>query len=193
MDSGDMRKVLKGPNGEFKVDTNTHIIVHCSDGNYMEIPKEQAANCPFIHPPSGQGHHEIEYPAAVLESLVRWVSHYGVDGKCASTLPVPCTYRDMKFILKDDWDDDFYNRKLFSNLTKKVFLVTMNAAEKYKIEGLLDLMATALGCILRSEDRDSLNEIMGIAKGESISEEEINAVEEKHPWVNEATKPRFME
>ncbi|CCW61349.1 unnamed protein product [Phytomonas sp. EM1] len=187
----DTRVVLRGLNGDFKVDKTKYHIVQCSDEKYVEVLIEQAKQCPFITPSTNEsGIFSFKYPAPVLENLVRWTAKYGLDGFANSKIARPCIYREFSCVLTDDWDFDFFNRRLWTSKNYKYFLITMNAAEEYNIKGLLDLMEAALSCKIRSEDESTIvNEVMGIEKDVEITDELLNNVSDTYPWFQDLITP----
>lgn len=186
----DTRVVLKGPNGEFKVNRDLYIIVQCEDGKYLEVPKSQLKACPFIKEAEGEEIPEFEYPATVLEHLVRWAVHYGVDGKATSELTRPCIYRDFSYVVTDKWDNDFFNQRLCSPLHQKHFLLTMTAAEKFGMHGLLDFMCVGLGCKLRGKDDASIiHDVMGLDKDVEITDADLAEVSKEYPWFDNSIRP----
>ncbi|KAG5511408.1 hypothetical protein JKF63_07371 [Porcisia hertigi] len=184
----DFRLVLKGPNGEFKVDRDVYTIVHCDDNKYMEVSKDYIQQCPFINEADGEIP-EFGYPATVLEHLIRWAVHYGVDGNAASQMIRPCIYRDFSYVVTDEWDNDFFHQRLCSSLNQKHYLQTMTAAEQFGMQGLLDFMCIGLGCKLRSRDEANIiHEVMGISKEVEITSEDLAEVSTDYPWFDDAVK-----
>ncbi|KAK7196401.1 hypothetical protein NESM_000577100 [Novymonas esmeraldas] len=185
----DTRTVLKGPNGEFKVDRDQYVIVHCNDGKYTEVSKSYVKHCPFIGEAEGEDIPEFGYPAAVLENLIRWAVHYGVDGQAASPLIRPCIYRDFVYVATDKWDIDFFHQRLCSPLHQKHFLHTMTAAEEFGMKGLLDFMCIGISCKLRSKDDSSIaHDVMGIDKETPVTSEDLAEVTKDYPWFDDAVK-----
>jgi hypothetical protein len=188
--TSETRVVLKGPNGEFKVNRDLYIIVQCEDGKYLEVPKSQLKVCPFIKEAGGDEIPEFEYPATVLENLIRWAVHYGVDGHAASELTRPCIYRDFSYVVTEKWDNDFFNQRLCSPLHQKHYLLTMTAAEKFGMQGLLDFMCIGLGCKLRGKDDASIiHDVMGLDKDVEITDEELAGVSKEYSWFDDSIRP----
>lgn len=186
------RVILKGPNGEFKVDLSTHIIVQCADGKFVEVPKEQDALCPFIKDGESIDMKQCEFSATVLENLVRWTWKYGVTGSANSAMVKPCIYRDFSYVVTDSWDADFFRHHLCSAMALKHFLPTMNAAEQYGMTGLLEFMAIGLGCKLRNDDDSAtVQEILGVTK-DDVTPEDLEQVPQDYSWFAEATTPVVM-
>lgn len=184
------RVVLKGPNGNFSVNHDVHIIVHCEDGKYLEVPKTQLKACPFIKDAEGDNLPEFDYPATVLENLIRWAVQYGVDGKAASELTRPCVYRDFSYVAKDKWDSEFYNQRLCSPLNHKHYLLTMTAAEQYGMQGLLDFMSIALGCKLRGKDNASIiHDVMGLDRDVEVTDADLADVSKEYAWFDDSVRP----
>ncbi|GET85776.1 hypothetical protein, conserved [Leishmania tarentolae] len=184
----DIRLVLKGPNGEFKVDRDLYTIVHCDDGKYIEVSKSYTKQCPFIEDVNGEIP-EFGYPAAVLEHLIRWAVHYGVYGHAASELARPCIYRDFSYVVTDKWDNDFFNQRLCSPLNQKHYLLTMTAAERFGMQGLLEFMCIGLGCKLRSKDDSGIiHDVMGLDKEMEVTSEDLAEVSNDYPWFDDAVK-----
>ncbi|KAG5487604.1 hypothetical protein GH5_07957 [Leishmania sp. Ghana 2012 LV757] len=184
----DIRLVLKGPNGEFKVDRDLYVIVHCDDGKYIEVSKNYTKQCPFIQEDQGDIP-EFGYPAAVLEHLIRWAVHYGVEGHAASELARPCIYRDFSYVVTEKWDNDFFNQRLCSPLNQKHYLLTMTAAEQFGMQGLLDFMCIGLGCKLRSKDDNGIiHDVMGLDKETEVTTDDLAEVSKDYPWFDDAVK-----
>ncbi|KPI83086.1 hypothetical protein ABL78_7886 [Leptomonas seymouri] len=186
----DIRVVLKGPNGEFKVDRDFYIIVHCEDSKYIEVPRSQLKACPFIKEVEGDEIPEFEYPATVLEHLIRWSTHYGVEGKAASELTRPCIYRDFSYVVTEKWDNDYFNLRLCSPLHQKHYLLTMTAAEKFGMQGLLDFMCIGLGCKLRSKDKSTvIHDVMGLDKDAEVTDADLADVSKVYSWFDDSVRP----
>lgn len=187
----DMRVVFMNSNGEFHVNPNIHVVVCCSDHKCVEVPKNLVPACTFLVRDEGKpGMYRFDFPAVVLENLVHWTAQYGINGQATSALVKPCIYRDFDYVTTNSWDRTFYKHNLSSSMNEKYYLPTMNAAEKYGIQGLLDFMVVALGCRLRSgEDDSALLELLGLDANAHITQEDLDAVDTDYPWIAEATKP----
>ncbi|CCW69059.1 unnamed protein product [Phytomonas sp. Hart1] len=186
----DTRIVLKGPNGDFKVDKTKFMIVQCSDGKYVEVLIDHANKCPFITPTNEDAIFSFKYPAPVLELIVRWTSKYGLEGTASSKMIRPCIYRDFYSVLTDDWDYDFFNRRLWTSMNLKYFIITMNAAEEFNIRGLLDLLEVALSCKIRGEDESTIIKgVMRIEEDVEITDELLNKVYNTYPWFEAQITP----
>lgn len=121
--------------------------------------------------------YRFDFASPILEVLVHWTKQYGADGKAASPLVKPCVYRDFSYVVTDPWDEEFYTKWLSKNEYEKYYLQIMNAAEKYDMHGLIDFMAVALGCRLRSdEDEIFLRNILNVPVDVAITEEDLAAV-----------------
>ncbi|EAN86445.1 hypothetical protein C3747_65g12 [Trypanosoma cruzi] len=172
------------------VDRTMHTIVHCSDGKYVEVPKAVADKCPFIEKVKEEMIPEFEYPAAVLENLVCWTEHYGIDGFAESEIVRPCIYRNILHVLKNKWDNGFFVSRLTSELNIGHYLQTVNAAEKFNMKGLHCFLCVGLSCKFRSEDdAELIHKIMGLPSNVQPNQEDIENVTTRYPWLNEAIEP----
>lgn len=183
---------LKGPDGELKYDAEASVVVSCNDGKFVLVPKDAAAQCPFIPAaPAADGEHRsIPYATPTLQALVSWAVHYGATGVAASPLVKPCIYRDFSYVATDDWDAKFAAWAFGDENTRKQLLMTLKAAEQYKMEGLLDFFCVALGCKLRGEKQDVIiHDIMGVDKETTVTAEDIANVGKEYDWFSDATKP----
>lgn len=185
----DMRVLMTAPS-EANYDRATNIVVLCSDSKHVVVPKEWVEKCPFLTMPSSEEEiPEFEFPAQVLDSLVRWVAQYGIAGVAASPMARPCLYREFSFVLTDNWDKDYYKR-LCNSLQQKHYLTTMTGAEKFGMEGLLDFMCIGLGCRLRNAEESVItHDIMGVDKDTTVTDEDLTKVSEDYAWFDEAIKP----
>ncbi|RNF02474.1 uncharacterized protein Tco025E_08622 [Trypanosoma conorhini] len=172
------------------VDRALHTVVHCSDGKYVEVPREVSEKCTFIEKTDDETIPEFDYPAAVLENLVCWTEHYGMDGVAESEIVRPCIYRNILHVLKNKWDNGFFVFRLTSELNIGHYLQTINAAEKFNMKGLHDFLCVGLSCKLRNEeDTEIIQKIMGIPADEEVEPEDIEKATTRYPWLNEAIEP----
>ncbi|RNE99761.1 hypothetical protein TraAM80_08054 [Trypanosoma rangeli] len=172
------------------VDRAVHTIVHCSDGKYVEVPREVADKCSFIEKVSEDIIPEFDYPAAVLENLICWTEHYGMDGVAASEIVRPCIYRNVLHVLKNKWDAGFFFSRLTTELNIGHYLQTINAAEKFNMKGFHDFLCVGLSCKFRSdEEAELIHKIMGVPVNEQVEPEDIENTTTRYLWLNEAIEP----
>lgn len=160
--------------------------VRCSDGMFLSMEKSACSKCPFIV--SSDDTLTCEYSAQTLDNLVKWTMQYGATGVAKSQFTRPCLFRDFSYVATDPWDKEFFEF-LVSPERLKYYVPTINAAEKYKMDGLLDLLCVGLGCKLRGQD-DTAKEILGVDKSTEFSEEELAKVFADYSWFEEAVKPK---
>lgn len=187
--SNDIRRISADDVAD--VDRRTHILVHCSDDKYVELPKEESKFFPFIPQPENDEHiPEFEYPSATLEHLACWSFKYGMNGWPASELVRPCIYRDFSYVVTDEWDNHFFRQGLWAASDQRFYVTTMVAAEKFQMTGILDFMTVCFGCTLRrEEDATITHDIMGVDRDTKISDDDLNEAANEYPWFKDLIKP----
>ncbi|KEG08993.1 hypothetical protein DQ04_06031000 [Trypanosoma grayi] len=172
------------------VDRSVYLIVNCSDGKHIEVPKAVATKCKFIEPVDDESIAEFEYPAAVLENLVCWTEKYGMDGVAESEIARPCIYRNILHVLKSKWDAGYFESRVTNDLAIGFCLQTINAAEKYNMKGLVDFLCVGLCCKFRSDEESELiHKLMGLPETVEITPEDLESVNSRYSWFNEAIEP----
>ncbi|KAH9588746.1 hypothetical protein LSM04_003943 [Trypanosoma melophagium] len=172
------------------VNRSTDAIIHCSDGKYASIKKEIATKCKFIELNDDEEIPEFEYPMAVLDTLCSWTEKYGMDGVAESDIVRPCVYRNVLYVLKSKWDAEFFESRLGNESNVGYYLQTINAAEKYNMKGLYDLLCLGLGCKVRNDDEEEIiHKVMGVPEDVEITSEDLENTSIRYPWLQEAIKP----
>nr|CCC91794.1 conserved hypothetical protein [Trypanosoma congolense IL3000] len=184
--SSDIRVVYNTAN----VDRSIYNVVHCSDGKYAEVPKNQMDRLKFLEKVDDDADIEFEYPEAVLESLALWSLKYGMDGVATGGSVRPCIYRNVQYILKDEWEKEFFTSRLANDLNVIHYLQTINAAEKYGMKGLHDFLCVCLSCKFRSEeDGELIHKLMGLSDLVEVGDEELEEATKRYAWLNQAIEP----
>lgn len=184
-----LKEVFKNDDGNIERNPN-NTYVECSDDRIAEISAQKVKLCPFLATSEGSGSISFKYPFPVLENLIMWCDHYTAKGKPKSALSRPCVYRDFSYVATNNWDKEYFFKNLWAMSNRKYYLMTMNAAEEFGMDGLLDFLCIGFGCIMRSGTASSvIQEVMNIPKSEEITDEELKAVTVDYPWLAELTAP----
>ncbi|ORC85031.1 uncharacterized protein TM35_000381060 [Trypanosoma theileri] len=172
------------------VNRSTDVVIHCSDGKYASMKKEVAIKCKFIELSDEEKNVEFEYPIAVLDTLASWAEKYGMDGVAESDIVRPCVYRNVLYVLKSKWDAEFFEARLANETNIGCYLQTINAAEKYNMKGLYDLLCLGLGCKVRNDDEEEIiHKVMGVPEDVEITPEDLENTSVRYPWLKEAIEP----
>ena len=166
------------------VNFETHALVKCSDKTAC-VPRDSLAKT-SVKALDGEEAAEFAFPGDVLASVVHWCEKYEKDGKSDSTFPKPTTHTDFTILLSNDWEKNYYTRVLLQHDSSEVMFGTINAAEKFGMEGLLDFCVVALGCTIRGKsDQDIMTTLHQTT---AFTAEELAAAGNKYSWLNEMTK-----
>ena len=168
------------------VNFETNAIVKCTD-KYASVPRDSLKNTP-VDAKEGEEIAEFPFPGEVFASIVHWCEKYGKDGKCESTFPQPVTHTDFTILLANDWEKNYYSRVLLQHDSSEVLFGTINAAEKFAMDGLLEFCIVGLSCTIRGKSDQDIMSTMHQSK--DFTTEELASVDSKYTWFNEITKPQ---
>jgi hypothetical protein len=172
------------------VDFTTTVVVQCADGKFATVPRAAAATTPLDLSSNAQDA-PVPFPFSfgVLGSIVHWCEKYGKNGSCESKFALPVLHTDFNVLLSSEWEKNFFNVVINRHDGSDVFFGSMNAAEKFGMNGLLDFLVVALGCSIRGK---SDTEILTVLQQKPIPDEEIGKIGESYKWFAEATAPKSL-
>jgi len=183
------RTVLKHEDGSFNppVNAEEEIIFATSDGRFAVVEKKVLATTPFAS--SSTEPVAFAYPVEVLTALVHWCQQYGVSGKAVSAFPSPVvTHTDFTLLLTVEWEKTFFQQLVARHDASETFLGLINAAEKFRMEGLLNFLCVALGCAIRGKSDEEA--LMTLHEFKAVSDDEIAAASKAYPWLDATKKAK---
>lgn len=163
--------------------------VRCADDKFVTFAKSELKKFPFIEE-AGDAL-SFDFSSEVLDNLIKWSFNYSFDGEAASKFTRPCIFVDFAYLASNEWDKKYFEL-ITSEKRLMHFVSTLNAAEKYKMNGLVDFLCIVFSCKLRAHIDDG-KAMLGIPKGIEFSEEDLQKVSDDYSWFDAAVKPKIPE
>lgn len=172
--------------GEFAPPINAAVqcVYATADGIFAVVPRSSAERLPV--PPAAEGETAFPFSFETLSAIYTWAEKFGVAGAAPSPFAVKSNFIDFTLLLTTDWEKQFFRDMLATGHTAARLVATINAAEHFKMEGLLTFCITALGCALRSRSEEDTLKFMGAGEA-PVSDAERAAVKSDYPWFAATT------
>lgn len=176
-----------------KVNWADQLVVECPDEKYVCLPRASAAKLPTLGeqlaalPADAEAIAKFEYPANVLAAINHWVEKHGKDGK-PLVFQMPCTHTDFNVLITDDWQKNFFNEVLNREDSTETLIGTMNASEKFGMEGLCEFCLVGFSCLVRGKSEAHV--LHALQQSTEVADTEIDQMKAMYPWFNEASAPQ---